>query len=411
MKPEKDSGYEWSIVVLLAVLFGIVGLDRLVIVYLFPVLMPELGLNNTQAGAIASVLALTWAISTWVLGSLSDRFGRKKILIGSAVFFSLMTSFTGVAKSFYSMLAVRGLLGIGEGGVFSTSVAKIDEISTPRKRGLNLGIHQSFFPLLGIGLGPIIATQLILHMRWEAVFFVLGIPGIILTMILAKIMRNTPPRSVHASQPNEKGSAVAVLKFRNVWLTTLIGSLFQTGLFVFSTFVALYLTKVAGLPLSVVGLIISGWGFGGFLGMIIVPAISDRVGRRIVLVLSAALYGVLMLAFVVAEAAPVAKFANLFAAGFFGFGIAPLFLAVIPCESVPPRLTGSAVGVPTAVSELVGGVLMPVVAGGLADKFGLTYPMLIVGVVSILSALVGLFLKETCPGRRGEIEARRVEAV
>lgn len=411
MKPEKDTGYEWSIVVLLAVLFGVVGLDRLVIVYLFPVLMPELGLNNTQAGAIASVLALTWAISTWVLGSLSDRFGRKKILIGSAVFFSLMTSFTGVAKSFYSMLAVRGLLGIGEGGVFSTSVAKIDEISTPRKRGLNLGIHQSFFPLLGIGLGPIIATQLILHMRWEAVFFVLGIPGIILTMILAKIMRNTSPRSAHASQPNEKGSAVAVLKFRNVWLATLIGSLFQTGLFVFSTFVALYLTKVAALPLSVVGLIISGWGFGGFLGMIIVPAISDRVGRRIVLVLSAALYGVLMLAFVVVEAAPTAKFANLFAAGFFGFGIAPLFLAVIPCESVPPRLTGSAVGVPTAVSELVGGVLMPVVAGGLADKFGLTYPMLIVGVVSILSAFVGLFLKETCPRRRGEIEARRVEVV
>ncbi|WP_042270917.1 MFS transporter [Paraburkholderia heleia] len=411
MKPEKDTGYEWSIVVLLAVLFGVVGLDRLVIVYLFPVLMPELGLNNTQAGAIASVLALTWAISTWVLGSLSDRFGRKKILIGSAVFFSLMTSFTGVAKSFYSMLAVRGLLGIGEGGVFSTSVAKIDEISTPRKRGLNLGIHQSFFPLLGIGLGPIIATQLILHMRWEAVFFVLGIPGIILTMILAKIMRNTLPRSAHASQPNEKGSAVAVLKFRNVWLATLIGSLFQTGLFVFSTFVALYLTKVAALPLSVVGLIISGWGFGGFLGMIIVPAISDRVGRRIVLVLSAALYGVLMLAFVVVDAAPTAKFANLFAAGFFGFGIAPLFLAVIPCESVPPRLTGSAVGVPTAVSELVGGVLMPVVAGGLADKFGLTYPMLIVGVVSILSAFVGLFLKETCPRRRGEIEARRVEVV
>lgn len=411
MKPEKDTRYEWSIVVLLAVLFGVVGLDRLVIVYLFPVLMPELGLNNTQAGAIASVLALTWAISTWVLGSLSDRFGRKKILIGSAVFFSLMTSFTGVAKSFYSMLAVRGLLGIGEGGVFSTSVAKIDEISTPRKRGLNLGIHQSFFPLLGIGLGPIIATQPILHMRWEAVFFVLGIPGIILTMVLAKIMRNTPPRSVQANQLNEKGSAVAVLKFRNVWLTTLIGSLFQTGLFVFSTFVALYLTKVAGLPLSVVGLIISGWGFGGFLGMIIVPAISDRVGRRIVLVLSAALYGVLMLAFVVAEAAPIAKFANLFAAGFFGFGIAPLFLAVIPCESVPPRLTGSAVGVPTAVSELVGGVLMPVLAGGLADKFGLTYPMLIVGVVSILSALVGLFLKETCPGRRGEIETRRVEVV
>lgn len=61
---DNKSNYEWKMVFLLAILFGIVGLDRLVIVYLFPVLMPELHLSNTQAGAIASVLALTWAMST-----------------------------------------------------------------------------------------------------------------------------------------------------------------------------------------------------------------------------------------------------------------------------------------------------------------------------------------------------------
>ncbi|CAH2803483.1 MAG: hypothetical protein PPHEINF_5492 [uncultured Paraburkholderia sp.] len=152
MRYKENRDYEWKMVVFLAVLFGIVGLDRLVIVYLFPVLLPELKLNNTQAGAIASVLALTWAISTRVLGSLSDRHGRRKILLGSSILFSVMTSFTGVAKSFHSMLLVRGLLGVGEGGVFSASVATIDEISTPSRRGLNLGIHQSFFPFWVLAL-------------------------------------------------------------------------------------------------------------------------------------------------------------------------------------------------------------------------------------------------------------------
>ena len=392
-----NTAYEWKMVILLAILFGIVGLDRLVIVYLFPVLMPELNLNNAQAGAIASILALTWAVSTWVLGSLSDKLGRKPILIGSAVFFSLMTSFTGVAKTFTGMLVVRGLLGIGEGGVFSASAAKIDEISPPRKRGLNLGIHQSFFPLLGIGLGPIIATQLVLHMHWESVFFVLGIPGLILALLLAKSMRRTEITRSLSARSTDGGSASAVLKYRNIWLTTIIASLFQTGLFVFSTFVALYLTRVSGLPLDTAGFIISGWGFGGFLGMIAVPALSDRLGRRPLLVIAAACYGALMLSFVLVHAGPSIKFLNLFAAGFFGFGIAPLFLAVIPCESVPPHLTGSAVGVPTGVSELIGGVVMPVLAGGLADRFGLTYPMLIVGVVSLVCAGVGLLLTETSP--------------
>ncbi|HGO6127051.1 TPA: MFS transporter [Burkholderia cepacia] len=410
MKYKEGGNYEWKMVIFLAVLFGIVGLDRLVIVYLFPVLLPELKLNNTQAGAIASVLALTWAISTWVLGSLSDRYGRRKILLGSSIFFSVMTSFTGVAKSFHSMLLVRGLLGVGEGGVFSASVATIDEISTPRRRGLNLGIHQSFFPLLGIGLGPIIATQLVMHMRWEWVFFVLGIPGFLLTFLIGKTMRKA-----EASRDKQARSASAspltVLRYKNIWLTTVIGSLFQTGLFVFSTFVALYLTKVVGLSLGTVGLIISGWGFGGFIGMIAVPAMSDRLGRRIVLVVSAACYGVLMLAFVLCHASPIVMFCNLFAAGICGFGIAPLFLAVIPCESVPSTLTGSAVGVPTAVSELIGGVLMPVVAGGLADTFGLGYPMLIVGGVSLVSALVGMFLEETVPTATSKRSVSNMDAV
>lgn len=392
----ENTAYEWKMVILLAILFGIVGLDRLVIVYLFPVLMPELKLNNAQAGAVASILALTWAISTWVLGSLSDKFGRKPILIGSAVFFSLMTSFTGVAKTFAGMLAVRGLLGVGEGGVFSASAAKIEEISPPRKRGLNLGIHQSFFPLLGIGLGPIIATQLVLHMHWEWVFFVLGIPGLILALLLAKGMRRTEASRSLPIRSTDGGSAGSVLKYKNIWLTTIIASLFQTGLFVFSTFIALYLTRVSGLQLDTAGLIISDWGFGGFLGMIAVPALSDRLGRRPLLVIAAACYGALMLSFVLVQAGPPMKFLNLFAAGFFGFGIAPLFL-VIPCESVPPHLTGSAVGVPTGVSELIGGVVMPVVAGGLADRFGLIYPMLIVGAVSLVCAAVGLFLTETSP--------------
>ena len=381
---------------LLAVLFGIVGLDRLVVVYLFPILIPELGLSNTQAGAIASVLALTWALSTYVLGGVSDRYGRKKVLIYSGIFFSLMTWMTGAVKSFTGMLVVRGLLGVGEGGVFSASVATLAEISTPKRRGLNMGIHQAFFPLLGIGLGPIIATQLSLYMPWEWVFFLLGIPGLILTVMLAKLMRE--PRKVTVERDAHKSAPItSVLKFRNIWVTTVIGSLFQTGLFVFSTFVALYLTQVVGLSLSTTGLIVSGWGFGGFIGMIAIPALSDRWGRKPVLVTCATIYGLLMLAFALSHAGPWVMFSILFVAGIFGFGIAPLFLAVIPSESVPSNMTGAAVGVPTGVSELIGGVLMPVIAGGLADLYGLALPMMVVGAVSLAAAVTGLFLIETAP--------------
>ncbi|XZW66055.1 MFS transporter [Acinetobacter baumannii] len=399
----EDIRYEKRMVIMLALLFGVVGLDRLVVVYLFPILIPALNLNNLLAGAIASVLALTWAISSWGLGNLSDTVGRKKVLIFSSAFFSLMTCFTGVVKSFGEMLIVRGLLGVGEGGVFSSSVAAISDFSRPEKKGLNLGIHQSFFPLLGIGFGPIIATQMSGHMSWHWVFFILGIPGFIITYWLMKSMK-VSPITHHASQNLPKKNIWQVFSYRNIWLTTLIGSLFQTGLFVFSTFITLYLTQVKSLPLSTAGLIVSGWGFGGFIGMIAGPAISDYIGRRTVLVTCSAVYGMLMLAFVFYTQTSIAMFSILFVAGIFGFSLAPLFLAIIPGESVPPNMIGAAVGVPTAISELIGGVLMPIVAGGIADQIGLKGPMLIVGGVSLACAFIGILLKETAPRRLQQIQ-------
>lgn len=392
----KKISYEWKIVILLALLFGIVGLDRFVVLYLFPVIIPELGLNNMQAGMIASVLALTWAISTWILGSVSDRYGRKKILIFSTLFFSLMTCLTAIAKSFNLMLIVRGLLGIGEGGVYSTSVATIAAVSKPEKSGLNMGIHQAFFPLLGIGVGPIVATQLNHYMPWQMVFVVVGIPGLIFAYLIAKHMKE-PLRDLSQVQHHTSDGAFSVLRYKNIWVSTCVSCLFQTGLFVFSTFVALYLTKVIGLPLETVGLTISGWGFGGFIGMIIIPALSDIFGRKPMIILGAAIYSALMITFAFCSMSPLIMFILLFVAGIFGFGIAPLFLAIIPSESVPSTMVGSAVGIPTCAGELLGGVIMPVVAGGLADKFGLQYPMMMVGIAFAAITIISFTFVETAP--------------
>ncbi|WP_240160526.1 hypothetical protein [Pseudomonas bharatica] len=60
-------------------------------------------------------------------------------------------------------------------------------------------------------------------------------------------------------------------------------------------------------------------------------------------------------------------------------------------------MTGSAVGIPTCVGEMLGGVLMPIVAGGLADAFGLQYPMMIVGIAFAAIAIVSFAFIETAP--------------
>jgi predicted MFS family arabinose efflux permease len=409
MASERSKSYEWKIVITLAILWGIVGLDRLVIVYLFPIIIPLFKLNNTQAGAITSILALTWAIAAWGLGNVSDRVGRKNILVVTTIFFSLMSWISGVVKTYASLFIVRGLMGIGEGGVFSSSVATITAESTPERKGLNTGIHLSFFPLLGIGLGAIITTQLTRFFEWNYVFFIVGIPGLIIAFILMFMMKEPLKRykeaKIAAAKDKPKSGIFEALKYRNVRVSCLIGCLFMTWLFVFSAFAVLFLTKNRGISLADAGLIMSGWGIGGFIGNIIVPAISDYWGRKPSVVFATTMSGAAVLGFLYLGDSMALSFFWLFLSGFFGFGISPIFLALSNSEAVPSHLVGSAVGIPTAAGEIFGAVLMPVIAGGIADAYGLNYAVLLAGVVPLIGGLLGLLYRETAP----RVLAKRAE--
>jgi MFS family permease len=71
--------YENTLVAILFLTWGTVFLDRMSQLYLAPYIVPEFHLTHSQVGMLASVLAITWAISTLVFGALSDRIGRRPI--------------------------------------------------------------------------------------------------------------------------------------------------------------------------------------------------------------------------------------------------------------------------------------------------------------------------------------------
>jgi len=88
--------YELGIVTLLALLWGLVMMNRLAIVYLFPFIVPEFKISYAHAGGLASILAITSAFGIWFFGGVSDRIGRKIILIPGTIFFSIMSWFSGL---------------------------------------------------------------------------------------------------------------------------------------------------------------------------------------------------------------------------------------------------------------------------------------------------------------------------
>lgn len=402
----RPKGYEWKIVLVLALVWGAVCLDRLAVPFLFPVIVPEFHLNNAQAGAVTAILAVTWGVASWLMGNLSDRIGRKKVLLPSIIFFSVMSWFTGLTRSFAGMMAVRGLLGFGEGAVFSVSVATLSEESTPARRGLNIGTFQCGYPLIGVGVGAMICTQLAHYFGWRPVMFIVGIPGLVLAAILGRLMME--PRSTFLKAENLSGETAggagegrpgffAALKYRNVWVSTLVSCLFMNWLYNLTTFVALFLTQLRGIPLTTAGTIISVMGFGGFAGMILLSGLSDQFGRKPLILISTFCAGIFTLLFIVAGSNPFVLVCISFLIGIFAMGSYPIWLSVITSESVPVYLAGSAVGIPVAIGELFGAVLMPVIGGSLADIYGLQTPMYLAGVAPLIATVISLLYRETAP--------------
>ena len=99
-----SSSYEWKAVLLLSLGFGLVSLDRWIIAPLFPIMMEDLNLDYQDLGNITAVLALTWGVASVLLGGLSDKLGRRKVLIPSIIGFSLLAGLSGIATGLTSLL-------------------------------------------------------------------------------------------------------------------------------------------------------------------------------------------------------------------------------------------------------------------------------------------------------------------
>src|SRR4051812_25985114 len=185
MNKKGFSNYENRLLVLLTFTFGFVLFDRMALNFLVPFFDKELGLNNTQIGLLASLLALAWAISGYLIGTLSDKTGkRKQYLIASVVIFSLCSFISGLVASFAFLLLARIIMGFAEGPVLPLAQSIIAGASTEKRRGFNMGFMQSFGSnLLGTMLAPLVLVALATSFGWRNAFLIAGIPGLILALL------------------------------------------------------------------------------------------------------------------------------------------------------------------------------------------------------------------------------------
>lgn len=395
-----DTAYEWKAVTLLGIGFGLVGLDRWIISPLWPEIYPELGLEPSAIGTLAGVLGVVWGIFAIFSGRLSDTIGHRKVLIPAIILFSILSGVTGMAQGLVMLVLVRALMGAMEGTYCPTSFTAVAAASKPSRRGFNQGLQQSGFALLGLAMGPIIATQLLgLGLSWRLIFWIVAVPGIIVGILLWFVLREPAETQAGAliGATDRGGSWLGVLKSPNIVVCMLALLCVMACVFVLSALVPVYLTDVLALSPGEMGIVTSAIGFGGFFGQFGWPGLSDRFGRKPLAI--AGFVGATIAVFVFARTggAVVPLFIWLFVTSFFCLGNIALITGPIATEAAPPGLVSSAIGVVVGAGEIFGGGIAPTIADLVARSYGLGSVLYVALTGVVLGIFVCFFLRETAP--------------
>lgn len=400
-----DTNYEWKIILILSLTFGLVGLDRFILPVLFPSMAPDLGLTVENLGDLVGILAIFWGISAFIMGFLSDRVGRRKVLIPAVIIFSLMSAFSGMVSGLVGLLLIRAVMGVAEGPVASTGVAVAVEASHPNRRGMNNGIFQCMISLMGNAVGPIIATQLLLVTTWRNVYLLVGIPGLVMAAVMFFVVREPAHHTSSGGSVAPKPSFASLFSHRNVPLAMLTLMCAMGGVFVLGAMMPAYLTGPLKMTPQDMGILTAAIGFGGCIGQFAMPTVSDFVGRKLATLVSYVLAAIFMYMFAKAGAASfMTLFVLLFFAALFNFSALAILAGPVAAEAAPFGMVASVAGLVIGAGEVFGGGVAPAIAGRIAGAYGLENVFWFPIGTLVVGFIIGLFLKETAPRKTAALE-------
>ncbi|MGZ6010955.1 MAG: MFS transporter [Caulobacteraceae bacterium] len=399
MQKKMSVQYQITLVLLLSINFGVLFFDRQALNFLMPFVKPDLKLSDTQQGMLSSALSLTWALSGIFIGAWSDRVGKKKIFIVIAgVLFSLCSVFSGLATGFMMLLGARLLMGFTEGAVMPISHSLVAEEVSPEHRGLAMGVNQNLGSnFLGSTMAPLILTALAVAIGWRSSFFLAGAPGLLFAVLIWFFVKE-PEKKPQAA--GDRLTMAQALKHKNMVLCVLISILMVSYLVVTWAFMPTYLINTKGMSPTAGSWLMASLGISATVGAFVTPAISDKVGRRPVMILIPFL-GLLIPFAVMYLTGSTWLFVPFFVLGWALNGIFPLFMATIPSETLPARYVATATGITMGLGEVIGGVFSPTIAGWANDHFHTPNGAIwILAGLAVVAGLLGMGLDETAPGKR-----------
>jgi MFS family permease len=378
--------YPWILIGLLWMVAFLNAADRSILVAVMPKLRDEFGLTPERLALINSVFFWIYAFAAFLSGRLGDSTRRSWVIVGGLAFWSVATGLVSLATGFTMLLALRGMVALGEATYYPTGTALISDWHRPAMRSRALSIHQTAV-LAGTGFGAYAAGLIADRLGWQAPFVIFAAAGIVWCGVLYKALQDAPSRAAHERSETRKSLLgplrVVVKRPPALFLCSVffLGTGASTGV---SVWAPTYVHDALGLDLADSALY--GAATISVAGLIMVPfggLIADWLGAR-----SAMSIGLVLLASSAGK-------------GIFDGCIYSTMHDVVPSEA-----RASAVGLMT-MSGFIGAGLTPLFVAMASRVWGMAAGLTSLAALYFIAVIILLAIRGTT--RRVVLETRRAE--
>lgn len=401
--------YSWVVLVtVIFVVFSSIGLARFGYSTILPAMQVGLGMDNTQAGILATVSLTGYLAFSIISGVLASRFKPRLVISIGLALIGVGMLLTGMADGFFPAIVGQILTGIGSGASNVPAMAMLAAWFAPRRRGLAAGIAVAGTSIAIIVIGPLVPRILVTYGEygWRISWFVFSGMALVVTIGSLLFLRNHPaelglrPLGAEANSPIASSQTAGlqwgrVYRSTAVWHLGLVYIAFGFSYIIYATFFIKQLITIGGYTQEAAGGLFMMMGWFSLLCGVIWGAVSDVIGRKLALII---LYLIHAVAFSLFALWPV-PFGFTLSVVLFGLSAwsIPAIMAAASGDMLGPRLAPAAFGFVTIFFG-IGQVIGPSVAGAIADMAGSFFLVfLIAGGAALLGAFGASFLHPVSP--------------
>jgi MFS family permease len=372
---------------------------------LLPIIGAELGLSFSQIGLIMTCQYLAGAVANVPGGMLVDTVGRKGLLMAVSLFWVgfpyLLMSFT---HSYLMLLLCVMMVGIGNSLWHPTAIPTL-AICYPERKGLVLSVH-GMGGNVGDAVAPLVIGTLLAVFSWRQVVVLNVIPGMLMSAMLLVFLgtlRLGAKKSAAAGDDAPRQGLAdywrglrELLRNRSLLLLSTSGAFRSMTQNALLTFLPLFLARELGYSAMLTGAAMFALQAAGFAAAPVAGYLSDRLGRRSVIMTTMAMTAVVLVFMAVAGRSQffVAFIAVL---GFVLYAIRPVIQAWL-LESTPKNMGGSSIGILFGMQSL-GSSIAPLLGGLIADRFGLGSTFYFLAGTIVCANLLIILMPDTEPAK------------